>query len=127
MGFTAVFGVAVGLLDVELRNGAMEPVRVAFLEKMVNVGITRGFAVELVVGVEWGLVGVDVGTVGVGLCTVGSELDTVRGERDSEIVTPAVSQKPSVTLTISRVRSDKSTFRVETETYSGSRPDYIHV
>ena len=61
-----------GLLDVELRNGAMELVRVVILEKTVNVGITRGFAVELVVGVEGGLVGVDFGTVGVGAGTVGS-------------------------------------------------------
>lgn len=115
-----VFGVAVDLLDVELRNGAMVLVRVASLEKMVNVGITRAFAVDLVVGVEGSLVGTDGGTVGVGVSPVGAELGKL-------IVTPALSQELSAKLIASGVRSDESTFRVEAETYSGNPLDYNHV
>ena len=86
----------------------MELVWLAFLEKMVKVGMTRGFAVELVVGVGGRMGRVDFGTVGAGVGTVGGEVDTVRVdgsnvgvEADSVIVTPALSQRPSVTLTMS--------------------------
>ena len=115
VGFTVVFGGAVGLLDVEFRNGAMELVWVAFLEKMVNVGITRVLPVELVVGVEGGTVGVDGGTVGVDFGTVGLEAGTVGIETctfgidvgtggagvDTVIVTPALSQRLLVTSIVS--------------------------
>lgn len=112
---TVVFGGPVGLLDVELRNGATELVWVTILEKMVKVGMTRGFAVELIVrvggrsaGIDGGTVGGDVGTVGVGMCTLGVEPDTVGvdgsavgAESETVIVTPALSQRPTVTLTVS--------------------------
>ena len=124
VGVPVVLVGAGGLLDVEFLNGAMELVRVAFLEKIVKVEITRGFPVASFVGVEGslvevdigGTVGVDVGTVGVKVGTVGMEADTgridvgtVRGEVDTVIVMPAVSQRPSAALTMSGVRSDRST------------------
>ena len=115
VGLTVVLGGAVGLPDVELRNGATESVRVAFLEKMVKVGMTRGLSVVLVVGVggssvgvDGGAVGVDGGTIGVGVGTVGAEMDTVvvvlsfvGAEMGNVTVTPALSQELWVRSTIS--------------------------
>ena len=102
VGLTVVLGGAVGLPEVELRNGATESVRVAFLEKMVKVGMTRGFAVELVVGVGGRPVGADIGTVGVGLSTtVEVDVSLVGAEMGTVIVTPALSQEPWVRSTSS--------------------------
>ena len=94
----------------------MELVWLAFLEKMVKVGITRGSPVEIVVGVGGSLVGVDsggtvgvdigssnveVGTVGIVMDNFGRDLATVGAEVDNVIVTPALSQRPLMTLTVS--------------------------
>ena len=83
---------------------------------MVNEGITRGSPVEVVVGVGGSLVGVDSGgTVGVDIATfnvaggtvgivpdnVGRHLVSVEAEVDTVIVTPYLSQRPSMTLTVS--------------------------
>ena len=83
---------------------------------MVNVGITRGSPVEIVVGVGGSLVGVDsggtvgvdigtfnveVGTLGIVTDNVGRHFVSVEAEVGTVIVTPFLLQRPSMTVTVS--------------------------